>query len=278
MKYREGQLRAAGGRTRPGVILALVCAAQFMLILDLVVVNVALPTMQKDLRLSPSDLQWVVIIYGLTFGGFLLLGGRAADLLGRRSVLVAGLTMFTAGSLAAGLAGSLIPLLVARAVQGLGAAMAAPATGATCSPRSSHPESASACPGWPSRSRRSPGSKTRSPDSPGAWSPPRKKSAPPSGSRSSRPPHSLARQRSRRPPGANLPSAFSPRRQASSAARWWPPDSALPPRSPPGSCSGEPNGRRPRLASRNQRPNPRCVRHDTARRGSALGNRPAEIE
>jgi EmrB/QacA subfamily drug resistance transporter len=127
MKYREGPLRAAGGRTRPGVILALVCAAQFMLILDLVVVNVALPTMQKDLRLSSSDLPWVVIIYGLTFGGFLLLGGRAADLLGRRSVLVAGLMMFTAGSLGAGLAGSLIPLLVARAVQGLGAAMAAPA-------------------------------------------------------------------------------------------------------------------------------------------------------
>jgi MFS family permease len=64
-----------------------------MLILDLVVVNVALPTMQKDLRLSPSDLQWVVIIYGLTFGSFLLLGGRAADLLGRRRVLVAGLML-----------------------------------------------------------------------------------------------------------------------------------------------------------------------------------------
>jgi EmrB/QacA subfamily drug resistance transporter len=127
MKSRERHLRAAGGRSRPGVILALTCAAQFMLILDLVVVNVALPTMQKDLRLSPSDLQWVVITYGLTFGGFLLLGGRAADLLGRRRVLVAGLTMLTAGSLAAGLAGSLIPLLVARAVQGLGAAMAAPA-------------------------------------------------------------------------------------------------------------------------------------------------------
>ena len=127
MKYREGPLRAAGGGTRPGVILALVCAAQFMLILDLVVVNVALPTMQKDLRLSPSDLPWIVIIYGLTFGGFLLLGGRAADLLGRRNVLVAGLTMFTAGSLGAGLAGSLAPLLVARAGQGLGAAMAAPA-------------------------------------------------------------------------------------------------------------------------------------------------------
>ena len=127
MTSREGHLRAAGGRTRRGVILALVCAAQFMVILDLVVVNVALPTMQKDLRLSPTGLPWVVITYGLTFGGFLLLGGRAADLLGRRRVLVAGLTMFTAGSLAAGLAGSLAPLLAARAVQGLGAALAAPA-------------------------------------------------------------------------------------------------------------------------------------------------------
>lgn len=127
MTSRDGHLRPPDGRTRPGVTLALVCAAQFMLILDLVVVNVALPTMQKDLLLSPSDLQWVVITYGLTFGGFLLLGGRAADLLGRRNMLVAGLTMFTVGSLAAGLAGSLIPLLVARAVQGLGAAMAAPA-------------------------------------------------------------------------------------------------------------------------------------------------------
>jgi MFS family permease len=76
-----------------------------MVILDLVVVNVALPTMQRDLRLSSADLQWVVITYGLTFGGFLLLGGRAADLLGRRNVLVAGLMTFTAGSLAAGLAG-----------------------------------------------------------------------------------------------------------------------------------------------------------------------------
>jgi EmrB/QacA subfamily drug resistance transporter len=127
MTSRDGHLQPPGGRTRPGVTLALVCTAQFMLILDLVVVNVALPTMQKDLRLSPSDLPWVVITYGLTFGAFLLLGGRAADLLGRRNMLVAGLTMFTAGSLAAGLAGSLIPLLVARAVQGLGAAMAAPA-------------------------------------------------------------------------------------------------------------------------------------------------------
>jgi EmrB/QacA subfamily drug resistance transporter len=127
MKSRERHLRGAGGRARPSVILALTCAAQFMLILDLVVVNVALPTMQKDLRLGPSDLQWIVITYGLAVGGFLLLGGRAADLLGRRRMLVVGLTMLTVGSLAAGLAGSLFPLLAARAVQGLGAAMAAPA-------------------------------------------------------------------------------------------------------------------------------------------------------
>ena len=98
-----------------------------MMILDLVVVNVALPTMQRALHLGSSDLQWVVITYGLTFGGFLLLGGRAADLLGRRNVLVAGLTVFTTGSLGAGVAGSLLPLLAARAMQGLGAAMVAPA-------------------------------------------------------------------------------------------------------------------------------------------------------
>src|ERR1035441_5925049 len=109
------------------MILALVCGAQFMMILDLVVVNVALPAMQRDLNLGSSNLQWIVITYGLTFGGFLLLGGRAADLLGRRNVLVAGLSIFTVGSLGAGVAGSLLPLLAARAMQGLGAAMVAPA-------------------------------------------------------------------------------------------------------------------------------------------------------
>ena len=98
-----------------------------MMILDLVVVNVALPTMQRVIHLGSSDLQWIVITYGLTFGGFLLLGGRAADLLGRRNVLVAGLMIFTAGSLGAGVAGSLVPLLAARAMQGLGAAMVVPA-------------------------------------------------------------------------------------------------------------------------------------------------------
>jgi EmrB/QacA subfamily drug resistance transporter len=109
------------------VILALVCAAQFMVVLDLVIVDVALPSIQRDLGLGDADLQWIVITYGLTFGGFLLLGGRAADLLGRREVLVVGITMFTIASVGAGVAGSLVPLVVSRAVQGLGAAMAAPA-------------------------------------------------------------------------------------------------------------------------------------------------------
>jgi MFS family permease len=109
------------------VILALVCAAQFMVILDFAVVNVALPSLQADLGVDQSDLQWVVITYGLTFGGFLLLGGRAADLLGRRRVLVAGLSLFTLASLGAGLSGGLGPLVAFRGVQGLGAALAAPA-------------------------------------------------------------------------------------------------------------------------------------------------------
>jgi EmrB/QacA subfamily drug resistance transporter len=90
-------------------------------------VNVALPSLQADLGVDQSDLQWVVITYGLTFGGFLLLGGRAADLLGRRRVLVAGLTLFTAASLGAGLSGGLGSLVAFRAAQGLGAALAAPA-------------------------------------------------------------------------------------------------------------------------------------------------------
>jgi EmrB/QacA subfamily drug resistance transporter len=109
------------------LILLLVCGAQFMLVLDLVVVNIALPSIQRDLALSQSDLQWVVIAYGLTFGGFLVLGGRIADLLGRRAVLVAGLSVFTLASLGAGLSGSLPLLLSSRILQGLGAAMAAPA-------------------------------------------------------------------------------------------------------------------------------------------------------
>jgi EmrB/QacA subfamily drug resistance transporter len=112
---------------KPGMILALVSGAQFMVILDLAIVNVAIPSMQVDLGLSQSDLQWVVVTYGVTLGGFLLLGGRAADILGRRNVLVAGLALFAAASLSAGLADSLAQLVVSRAVQGLGGAMISPA-------------------------------------------------------------------------------------------------------------------------------------------------------
>lgn len=118
---------ASTRRLRPGAILALVCGAQFMVVLDIAIVNVALPSLQADLGVDQSDLQWVVITYGLTLGGFLLLGGRLADLLGRRNVLVAGLGLFSVSSLAAGLSSALGPLVAARAVQGAGAALAAPA-------------------------------------------------------------------------------------------------------------------------------------------------------
>jgi EmrB/QacA subfamily drug resistance transporter len=109
-------------------ILALTCLAQFMVILDISVVNVALPSIRADLGFSAVDLQWVVNAYTLTFAGFLLLGGRAADLLGRQQVFVAGLALFAAASLVGGLSSSQGTLIVARAVQGLGGAVVAPAT------------------------------------------------------------------------------------------------------------------------------------------------------
>ena len=98
-----------------------------MVILDLSVVNVAIPSIQADLGLAQADLQWVVVTYGVTLGGSLMLGGRAADLLGRRRVLAAGLALFTAASFGAGLANSLTPLMASRAAQGVGAALAATA-------------------------------------------------------------------------------------------------------------------------------------------------------
>jgi MFS family permease len=117
----------AKGAANPGLVLALVCGVQFMVILDLAVVNIALPSIQTALRLSSSGLRWIVISYGLTFGGFLLLGGRLADLLGRRRVLVAGLVVLVVGSLSAGLARSFALLVLSRGLQGIGAALAAPA-------------------------------------------------------------------------------------------------------------------------------------------------------
>ena len=107
--------------------LALLLGVQFMVVLDLAIVNVALPSIQTDLGFSQESLQWVVSAYALLFGGFLLLGGRVADLLGRRRLFVAGLVVFTAGSLFSGLAWSEGALIGARALQGLGAALITPA-------------------------------------------------------------------------------------------------------------------------------------------------------
>jgi MFS family permease len=98
-----------------------------MTIIDLTIVNVSLPTIGRDLRFSAAGLQWVVTAYALTFGGFMLLGGRAADLLGRRRLLMAGLALFTTASLGAALSTSEVSLIAARAVQGLGAAIMLPA-------------------------------------------------------------------------------------------------------------------------------------------------------
>ena len=108
--------------------LALVCVAFFMVILDVAIVNVALPSIQRDLTLSNDTLQWIVTAYSLAFGGFLLLGGRAADLLGRRRVFMFGMALFTVGSLACGLSDSGTALIVFRAIQGLGGAIVSPAT------------------------------------------------------------------------------------------------------------------------------------------------------
>jgi EmrB/QacA subfamily drug resistance transporter len=111
---------------RKAVILALACTTQFMVVLDVAIVNVALPSIQLDLGMSQSALQWVVIAYGLLLGGFLLLGGRLGDLLGRQRILLAGLTLFSGASLLAGLAQSQGLLIGARALQGFGAALMAP--------------------------------------------------------------------------------------------------------------------------------------------------------
>src|SRR3954467_12627832 len=107
--------------------LALLCTVQFMVVLDVAIVNVALPSIQTDLGFSQENLQWVISAYALFFGGFLLLGGRAADLLGRRRVFLAGLVVFTVASLLSGLAWSEGALIASRGLQGFGAAIVSPA-------------------------------------------------------------------------------------------------------------------------------------------------------
>ena len=105
----------------------MVVAAQFMVVLDVAIVNVALPSIKTDLNFSQESLQWVITAYAILFGGFLLLGGRMADLLGRRRLFMAGLAIFTFASLLNGLAWSEGSLIAFRALQGLGAALLSPA-------------------------------------------------------------------------------------------------------------------------------------------------------
>ncbi|HET8538034.1 MAG TPA: MFS transporter [Solirubrobacteraceae bacterium] len=113
--------------TNRWLVLVIVCLAQFMVVLDATVVNIALPSIQHGLDFSDADLQWVVNAYTLVFGGFLLLGGRAADLLGRKRLFLAGVVLFTAASLLNGLAQSSSMLIAGRALQGLGGALVSPA-------------------------------------------------------------------------------------------------------------------------------------------------------
>ena len=118
---------ATGPDPRRWKALALIVVAFFMVVLDIAIVNVALPSIGRELEFSEDNLQWVVTAYALTFGGFLLLGGRAADLLGRRRMFMVGVGFFALASLACGLANSEETLVAARAVQGLGAAIISPA-------------------------------------------------------------------------------------------------------------------------------------------------------
>jgi EmrB/QacA subfamily drug resistance transporter len=124
--FRRG---AEASRSRPAaLVLAVVCVAQFMVVLDISIVNVALPNMQRDLHMSQNALGWVLNAYTLTFAGFLLLGGRAADLWGRRRLFLLGVALFSITSLIGGLAQTGGELIIARGLQGLGGAVLSPAT------------------------------------------------------------------------------------------------------------------------------------------------------
>ena len=125
--HPTGHGQGAEAPRKPWTVLALMLAAQVMVVLDVSVVNVALPSIASDLRLSSGDYQWAVSAYVLLSGGLLLLGGRMADLFDRRKVFLTGLTVFTLGSLTAGFADSALALILARGTQGAGAAMLTPA-------------------------------------------------------------------------------------------------------------------------------------------------------
>src|SRR5947208_9711670 len=113
--------------TNPWVVLVIICLAQFMVVLDATIVHVALPHIQTSLGFTEASLQWVINAYTLVFAGFLLLGGRAGDLLGRKRLFMVGLVIFTAASLLNGLATTSGMLIGFRALQGLGAALISPA-------------------------------------------------------------------------------------------------------------------------------------------------------
>src|SRR6185503_857573 len=115
------------GRDRRRWVLSVLVVAQFMVVLDVAIVNVALPTIKNDLHFSEGGLQWVITAYAIVFGGVLLLGGRMADLLGRRRIFMLGMAVFTIFSLLDGLAWSSSSLIVFRSLQGLGAALLSPA-------------------------------------------------------------------------------------------------------------------------------------------------------
>jgi EmrB/QacA subfamily drug resistance transporter len=124
--HRPSVSEAPTGKGR-GVLLFVLLIAQLMVILDITAVNIALPSLAKDLQLSGSDISWTITSYSLIFGSLLLFGGRATDLLGRRRMFLTGLAVFTASSFASAMAGSATALFAARAGQGLGAAMLSPA-------------------------------------------------------------------------------------------------------------------------------------------------------
>src|SRR5919206_368553 len=127
LQMRKELRKMVASERRKWLALALLSAVQFMVVLDIAIVNVALPSIKVDLGFSQENLQWVISAYALVFGGFLLLGGRAADLLGRRRIFLAGIVVFTVASLLSGFAWSQGALIVSRALQGLGAAIISPA-------------------------------------------------------------------------------------------------------------------------------------------------------
>src|SRR5438093_4744684 len=127
MEASAAPAAASRSRVDPNAVLAIVAVAQFMVVLDATVVNVALPTIKQDVGFSEQSLSWVLNAYTLMFGGFLLLGGRLADALGRRRLFMTGIALFSGASLVCGVSQSEGMLLVARGLQGLGGALVSPA-------------------------------------------------------------------------------------------------------------------------------------------------------